>query len=149
MKNIFGLKYWSFFIHNRKVRWNVVYLLLMMVISIILGFLVNWLVGVIMLIITMIGTVLSLHRLQYIVADTHRHLNELDYQVHRGEQEALLEMPIGMVMLDKNSRVEWINPYMAKYLDLQVIVGKPLNEVDSDLLKWSKKSRKMINIPAN
>lgn len=142
MKNIFGLKYWSFFIHNRKVRWNVVYLLLMMVISIILGFLVNWLVGVIMLIITMIGTVLSLHRLQYIVADTHRHLNELDYQVHRGEQEALLEMPIGMVMLDKNSRVEWINPYMAKYLDLQVIVGKPLNEVDSDLAKVVKKEQK-------
>lgn len=138
MKNLFGLKYWSFFIRNRQVRLNAVYLLLMMVVSIVLGFLLNWVVGIVMLVVTVTGTALSLRRLQYVVADTHRYLNELDFQVHRGQQEALLEMQIGMVMLDVNQRVEWINPYMAQYLDLQIIVGKKLSEVDSQLAQAVK-----------
>src|SRR5699024_8079251 len=55
------------------------------------------------------------------------------YQIQRGQQEALLEMPIGLVMLDEHGIIKWINPYMAKYFLMRLVVGQPLSEVDETL----------------
>src|SRR5699024_10937606 len=56
----------------------------------------------------------------------------------RGQQEALLEMPMGMIMLNKRHEVEWINPYMARYFNLEIVVGKPIADVDVKLAELIK-----------
>lgn len=133
MQKFFSRENWEFFFEHPAVRWNVCYIILLTIIGLIFAFMANWIVGTIILVVAIFGGIISIQRLRKIVIDAHEYLNELTYQVQRGQQEALLEMPVGMIMLDRRHEVEWINPYMARYFNLEIVVGKPINDVDSDL----------------
>lgn len=133
MRKFFSRENWKFYFEHPAVRWNICYIAILAIISLVLGFIYNWILGLIVLIIAVTGGVLSLHRLKKLVVDAHEYLNELTYQVQQGQQEALLEMPVGMILMNNQHKVEWINPYMARYFDLEVIVGKAINDVDPKL----------------
>lgn len=139
MQKFFSRENWAFYFEHPAVRWNVCYIIILTVIGLVLGFTYNWIIGIIVLIIAVIGGAVSLQRLKKIVVDAHEYLNELTYKVQRGQQEALLEMPIGIIMLNKGHEVEWINPYMARYFNLEIVVGKPITDVDADLAELIEK----------
>src|SRR5699024_3999598 len=80
-------------------------------------------------------------RLRTIVVDAHEYLADLTYRVERGQQEALLEMPLGMILMNKLGEIQWINPYMAKYFDLKIVVGKKLKDIDNELAKLENEYR--------
>ena len=138
MRKIFSRENWEFYFEHPAVRWNVCYIVLLTIIGLILGFMDNWITGLIVLVIAVIGGAISIRRLRKLVVDAHEYLNELTYKVQRGQQEALLEMPIGMIMLNKRHEVEWINPYMARYFNLEIVVGKPIADVDVKLAELIK-----------
>ncbi|WP_414152536.1 DHH family phosphoesterase [Limosilactobacillus reuteri] len=138
MRKIFSRENWEFYFEHPAVRWNVCYIVLLTIIGLILGFMDNWIVGLIVLVIAVIGGAISIRRLRKLLVDAHEYLNELTYKVQRGQQEALLEMPMGMIMLNKRHEVEWINPYMACYFNLEIVVGKPIADVDVKLAELIK-----------
>ena len=138
MRKIFSRENWEFYFEHPAVRWNVCYIVLLTIIGLILGFMDNWVIGLIVLIIAVIGGAISIRRLRKLVVDAHEYLNELTYKVQRGQQEALLEMPMGMIMLNKRHEVEWINPYMARYFNFEIVVGKPIADVDAKLAELIK-----------
>ncbi len=138
MRKIFSRENWEFYFEHPAVRWNVCYIVLLTIIGLILGFMDNWIIGLIVLVIAVIGGAISIRWLRNLVVDAHEYLNELTYKVQRGQQEALLEMPIGMIMLNKRHEVEWINPYMARYFNLEIVVGKPIADVDAKLAELIK-----------
>ena len=138
MRKIFSRENWEFYFEHPAVRWNVCYIVLLTIIGLILGFMDNWIIGLIVLVIAVIGGAISIRRLRKLVVDAHEYLNELTYKVQRGQQEALLEMPIGMIMLNKRHEVEWINPYMARYFNLEIVVGKQIADVDAKLAELIK-----------
>ena len=138
MRKIFSRENWEFYFEHPAVRWNVCYIVLLTIIGLILGFMDNWIVGLIVLVIAVIGGAISIRRLRKLLVDAHEYLNELTYKVQRGQQEALLEMPMGMIMLNKRHEVEWINPYMARYFNLEIVVGKPIADVDVKLAELIK-----------
>lgn len=138
MRKIFSRENWEFYFEHPAVRWNVCYIVLLTIIGLILGFMDNWIIGLIVLVIAVIGGAISIRRLRKLVVDAHEYLNELTYKVQRGQQEALLEMPMGMIMLNKRHEVEWINPYMARYFNLEIVVGKLIADVDAKLAELIK-----------
>lgn len=138
MQKVFSRENWEFYFEHPAVRWNVCYIVLLTIIGLILGFMDNWIIGIIILVIAVIGGAISIRRLRKLVVDAHEYLNELTYKVQRGQQEALLEMPMGMLMLNKRHEVEWINPYMARYFNLEIVVGKQIADVDEKLAELIK-----------
>lgn len=138
MRKIFSRENWEFYFEHPAVRWNVCYIMLLTIIGLILGFMDNWVIGLIVLIIAVTGGAISIRRLRKLVVDAREYLNELTYKVQRGQQEALLEMPMGMIMLNKRHEVEWINPYMARYFNLEIVVGKLIADVDAKLAELIK-----------
>ena len=133
MQKFFSRETWLFYFKHPAVRWNVCYLLLLTIISLCFAFIFNWLVGVVVLVIALVGGLTSVKQLRRLVIDANEYLNHLLYQIKQGQQEALLEMPMGMIILNRQHAVEWINPYMARYFSLKRVVGKPLTEVDQEL----------------
>lgn len=133
MKALFSRKYWHDLFRQPAVRWNFFYILILTLLGIILGFYINWVLGFSILVLTFLGNYFSINHLRKVVVDVQEYMAHLTYQIKQGQQEALLEMPIGMILLNKRHEVEWINPYMAKYFDLRIIVGKPIEEVDHKL----------------
>ena len=108
-------------------------MLLLTILSLCFAFTLNWVVGIIVFVIALVGGVTSVKQLRRLVIDANEYLNHLVYQIKQGQQEALLEMPVGLIMLNQRQEVEWINPYMARYFPLKRVVGKSLAEVDEEL----------------
>lgn len=135
MRKIFSRENWVFYFKHPAVRWNVSYLFVLTIVSLILAFMFNWVIGLIILVLSIVGTTFSLKRLRNLVDQMHGYLSRLAYQIKHSQQEALLEMPVGMITLNKQREIEWINPYMATYFKLEQVVGKSLKEVDKELAK--------------
>ncbi len=133
MHKFFSRENWLFYFKHPAVRWNVCYLLLLTILSLCFAFTLNWFVGIIVFVIALVGGVTSVKQLRRLVIDANEYLNHLVYQIKQGQQEALLEMPVGLIMLNQRQEVEWINPYMARYFPLKRVVGKSLAEVDEEL----------------
>ncbi|WP_242362265.1 DHH family phosphoesterase [Limosilactobacillus antri] len=135
MHKFFSRENWLFYFKHPAVRWNVCYLLLLTILSLCFAFTLNWVVGIVVLVIALIGGFTSVKQLRRLVIDANEYLNHLVYQIKQGQQEALLEMPVGLIMLNRHQEVEWINPYMARYFPLKRVVGKSLAEVDEELAR--------------
>ena len=133
MHKFFSRENWLFYFKHPAVRWNVCYLLLLTILSLCFAFTLSWVVGIIVFVIALVGGVTSVKQLRRLVIDANEYLNHLVYQIKQGQQEALLEMPVGLIMLNQRQEVEWINPYMARYFPLKRVVGKSLAEVDEEL----------------
>lgn len=58
---------------------------------------------------------------------------DLAYKIRKGEQDAYLKMPIGMILYDTNENITWINPYLQKKLQRQDFIGIPLKELNERL----------------
>lgn len=74
----------------------------------------------------LIMTVVAYITLKQVTEDTTEYISDLSYRIKRGEQDALIKMPIGILFYDKEGYIEWINPYMQRYFDNQEVLGKPL-----------------------
>ena len=139
MKDFFNGDRWLLFVRDGAVRANAIFLLSLSIISLVIAFNLNWVIGLIMVVFLAVGLYISLNQLYKLRDDTNTYLSDLTYQLERGQQEALLEMPLGMITMDDHEMVKWINPYMAKYFKLETVVGKPLSDVDFKLAKLVKK----------
>jgi len=53
-------------------------------------------------------------------------------------EEALLEMPIGILLFNDDYDIEWANPYMATCLDEDSLVGKSLYDVADPIIPMLK-----------
>lgn len=49
---------------------------------------------------------------KYLYDDTEAHIETLSYRMNNVGEEAFLQMPIGIVLLNEESHIEWVNPYM-------------------------------------
>ena len=139
MKDFFNGDRWLLFVRDGAVRANAIFLLSLSIISLVIAFNLNWVIGLIMVVFLAVGLYISLNQLYKLRDDTNTYLSDLTYQLERGQQEALLDMPLGMITMDDHEMVKWINPYMAKYFKLETVVGKPLSDVDFKLAKLVKK----------
>lgn len=132
-----GLRRWHLvkILQHRRVTWTVVAVFVVTLLGVGSAFLVDWRWGAVALVLYLITFTVGLFQFRNVIAETENYVNDLAYQIQRGQQEALLEMPIGLILLDEEGIVKWINPYMAKYFLLRLVVGQKLSEVDEELAK--------------
>lgn len=70
---------------------------------------------------------------QHISKRINEYVIDLAYKIRKGEQDAYLKMPIGMILYDMNENITWINPYLQKKLQRQDVIGIPLKELNERL----------------
>ena len=56
--------------------------------------------------------------------ETEKHIKMLSHRIKKVGEEALLELPIGIILINDNKIVEWANPYVSKVFDLELVIGK-------------------------
>lgn len=59
------------------------------------------------------------------------YISNLSYQIKRGEQEAIIKLPIGIIIYNDDYEIEWLSPYLQTFLksDDSYIIGKEVKEV--------------------
>lgn len=73
----------------------------------------------------------------YVLAgNTNNYAANLSYRIKRGEQEAMIKMPLGIMLYDKDRQIQWINPYLQMYLHGEDVIGSSISSVDKELAKY-------------
>lgn len=71
------------------------------------------------------------HRLNQEVQE---YVSNLTYRIKRSEEDALVEMPMGIMLYDDDYKIQWLNPFMAKYFDNHKLIGESLADVGPEFL---------------
>lgn len=137
MKRLLEKEFWQIpeFLRNKHLRIIAVFLLILSLVCATLAFIVNAWLGIIVLLLILLTIGLSFITLKQVMQDTTHYISDLSYKIKRSEQEALLKMPIGILMLNDLAEIVWVNPTMQKLFGQEEILGKKLTEADEELAK--------------
>ena len=133
MKKLFNFKTLPIFFQSTKLGTVALLLLLVSLLSAFFAVLVNWVFGLIWLIVVIIGLIYSGQALKEISENAQEYLSGLGYRISRSEQEALIRMPIGIILLNDTEKIDWINPYMQGYIGKRDVLGLSLSDLDGNL----------------
>ena len=137
MKRLLEKEFWQIpeFLRNKHLRIIAVFLLILSLVCATLAFIVNAWLGIIVLLLILLKIGFSFITLKQVMQYTTHYISDLSYKIKRSEQEALLKMPIGILMLNDLAEVVWVNPTMQKLFGQEEILGKKLTEADEELAK--------------
>lgn len=71
--------------------------------------------------------------------DTEQYISTLSYRVKRVGEEALMEMPVGILLFNDDFFVEWANPYLTSFAEGGTMIGRSLYDVADALVPVVKK----------
>ncbi|MDF7637579.1 DHH family phosphoesterase [Leuconostocaceae bacterium ESL0958] len=108
-------------------------MLILAIVSLIAVTYVSWIFGLVWLIGLVLIAYFLLRALIRSSEDNESYLEELTYRVRSGQQEAILEMPMGIILLGKEDRIAWVNPYLQELLQGADLIGQSLADADHDL----------------
>lgn len=106
----------------------------------------NWILGIIMTILFAISLYYSIWREKRLVDQTEAYISTLSYRVKKVGEEALLEMPIGIMLYGENYYIEWANTYMNEFTDEETLVGENLEILSEDIISYLKDDNEQFKL---
>ncbi|MDQ0220957.1 DHH family phosphoesterase [Peribacillus cavernae] len=70
--------------------------------------------------------------------ETEEYISTLSYRLKKVGEEALLEMPIGIMLINGDYYIEWTNPFLASCFDEDSLVGRSLYDVAESIVPLIK-----------
>lgn len=146
------------YLRTNMMFYSLLGIIVMLFIVLIVSFIVNWPLGLVLLVVYLIIAGILYFTVEDVIEKTNKYITDLSYRVHKGEQEALIKMPIGMLLYNDEEDIQWVNPYFQKYFDTKEILGRNLKYVDpflhqqvqlatsgqSTTIKWKKKQFQFV-----
>lgn len=121
------------FIKANQIKVPVFIVLISFVLTVLLATAADWKLGVALLIIYLVVLWLINEASGFLVDETNKYISDLSYRIKKGEQEALIQMPIGILLYNENQEIQWTNPYLLKYFGKKDILGRKIQDVDPQL----------------
>ncbi|MEH7109170.1 MULTISPECIES: DHH family phosphoesterase [Bacillaceae] len=122
------------FLEKRSIRYPFYGLVGVTVVLLIILFLYNR-------ILSLAGLLLMLFPLYYMFVIEQRqrkemeeYISTLSYRVKKVGEEALLELPIGIMLINDEYYIEWTNPYLLSCFDEDMLVGRSIYDVADHLI---------------
>ena len=120
------------------------------IVGTILAWFVNWIVGIIWLILVIIALIVIFKTLQGLSEQTTHYIENLSYRINRGEQESIIQMPLGVILCTDEGEIEWVNPYIQQLLGNEAIVGSDLQQVSEQLAEivslWPDEEKRVTEL---
>ena len=101
---------------------------------VIVGFISKPLMATFTAIALIIMIVISAVLIKQALSKMDHYVDNLSGHISAGSNKAIKRMPIGLVVIDADDHIEWINQYMSEHLETNVI-SEPVNEVFPNILK--------------
>lgn len=74
--------------------------------------------------------------------NTEKHIESLSFRMKKVGSEALLEMPIGILLINDKYIIEWANPYMSQVMDEESLIGEEMFILSEELYELTKSDDK-------
>ncbi|WP_046176395.1 DHH family phosphoesterase [Domibacillus indicus] len=76
--------------------------------------------------------------------DVQKYVTTLSYRLQKVGDETLQELPIGILLYNKEYMIEWANPFLTSYFEEETLVNESLYEVAEPLLPLIKSEKKAV-----
>lgn len=106
----------------------------------------HWILGLTMTILLGLSLYYTIKQEQQQSEEQEEYISTLSHRVKKVGEEALLEMPIGILLYSENFQVEWANPFTNKLTEGETLVGESLDVFDNQLLQAIKEDRDQVTI---
>lgn len=136
-------------IRKRPIRYPLLVLSALGIVTAIL--MVNWNLwfGIAYILIFILAIVYAWKAEMITHQETEKHIESLSYRMKKVGEEAFLEMPIGILLINDQFSIEWANPFMLQTLDTDSLIGHDLfglSEGLYTLIDQEQKSEMTITI---
>lgn len=122
----------SAFFRKRKLRYPLLALLILgLVASILIAFISELIAGIFFFLFAAAFAFTWLIEKRTYEA-TEKHIETLSYRMKKVGEEALLEMPIGILLADEEFKIEWANPYISSILEYDTLIGESIYSLSDD-----------------
>jgi len=117
----------------------IIYLLSIILLAVIWYF--QWVLGLIMTVLLGVSFYYSIRAEKNLQSEAERYITTLSHRIKKVGEEALLEMPFGIILYNEDYKIEWTNPYMNKFSENENLVGSSLNELSEGLIPMIKENK--------
>ena len=116
----------------------IIYLLSIILLAVIWYF--QWVLGLIMTVLLAVSFYYSIRTERTLQSEAERYITTLSHRIKKVGEEALLEMPFGIILYNEEYKIEWTNPYMNKFSEDENLVGSSLNDLSEDIIPMIKEN---------
>lgn len=124
------------FVKDTRLTASLTIVLVLSLLGAIIGTLISPLFGLAMVLLFILTIIFVIYGIYVLAGNTNNYAANLSYRIKRGEQEAMIKMPLGIMLYDKDRQIQWINPYLQMYLHGKDIIGSSISSVDKELAKY-------------
>lgn len=124
------------FVKDTRLTTSLIIVLVLSLLGAIIGMLISPLFGLAMVLLFILTVIFAVYGIYVLAGNTNNYAANLSYRIKRGEQEAMIKMPLGIMLYDKDRQIQWINPYLQMYLHDKDIIGSSISSVDKELAKY-------------
>lgn len=124
------------FVKDTRLTASLIIVLVLSLLGAIIGMLISPLFGLAMVLLFILTVIFAVYGIYVLAGNTNNYAANLSYRIKRGEQEAMIKMPLGIMLYDKDRQIQWINPYLRMYLHDKDIIGSSISSVDKELAKY-------------
>lgn len=121
------------FIKDSRLTASVLVILGLSLLGSIVAMVMNPLLGLAFVLIFLLTVALTTYGTYVLAGNANNFAVNLSYRIKRSEQEAMIKMPLGILLYDKDHQIQWVNPYLQLYLKDTDLVGHTIESVDPDL----------------
>ncbi|MCP1449399.1 DHH family phosphoesterase [Priestia megaterium] len=98
----------------------------------------NWIIGMIGFILLLACLFLYMRMERMLSDEFESYISMLSHRLKKVGEEALMEMPIGIMLFNDEYQIEWTNPFLASCLGEDTLVGRSLYDVAESIIPLIK-----------
>ncbi|MEK6447900.1 DHH family phosphoesterase [Priestia aryabhattai] len=98
----------------------------------------NWIIGMVGFILLLACLFLYMRMERMLSDEFETYISMLSHRLKKVGEEALMEMPIGIMLFNDEYQIEWTNPFLASCLGEDTLVGRSLYDVAESIIPLIK-----------
>ncbi|KZB92441.1 hypothetical protein A2U94_05320 [Bacillus sp. VT 712] len=98
----------------------------------------NWMIGVGGFVLLLITLLLFIKMERMLVDELEKYISMISHRVKKVGEEALMEMPIGIMLFNDEYQIQWTNPFLASCFGEDSLVGRSLYDVAESVVPLIK-----------
>lgn len=124
------------FIKDSRLTASILIVLALSLIGAIIGFIINPIYGLGMILLFLLVCIFAAYGSYVLANNANNYAANLSYRIKLGEQEAMIKMPLGILIYDKDKQIQWVNPYLQLYLKDKDLIGSSIKSVAPELYNY-------------
>lgn len=146
---LLGAEFMPSFLKERSIRSPLYALYTVMLVFVGVFIYYNWIIAVIGFLVASGLFYLALQKNILQQQQTEEYIANLSYRLKKVGEEALLQMPIGIMLINDDYYIEWTNPFLASCFAEDTLAGRSLYDIAESLIPLIKQEIEMDTVSLN